>query len=208
MESIADKVREILKIQLGLSSNKIADSKKIVEDLGADSLDRVEIVMALEELFDECIPDEEAEKLRTVKDVVDYLTNKINSDIPVNDPIQVDRIVEIGSQEFTKVICSDLPGAGGACHSYFVLKAKPDLKEVPCAVVNFQNGPVKENGVNGCHQEDLLAIVQDRLESFQAGEYACRENAIALTKIQEAMMWLNKRTADRMNRGVEGTSEK
>jgi hypothetical protein len=65
---------------------------------------------------------------------------------------------------------------------------------------------VKEFGVNGCHQEDLLAIVIDRLRSFQAGPFACRENALALTKIEEAMHWLNHRTSERKNRGVEGTN--
>jgi hypothetical protein len=76
------------------------------------------------------------------------------------------------------------------------------------SLVFFQNGPIKENGVNGCHQEDLLAIVLHRLQSFQAGDYKCRENALAITKIEEAMHWLNHRTTARLNRGVEGTSVK
>lgn len=54
--------------------------------------------------------------------------------------------------------------------------------------------------------EALLAIVEDRLQGFQSGQYACRENALALTKLQEAMMWLQKRTRDRMARGVEGSN--
>lgn len=72
--------------------------------------------------------------------------------------------------------------------------------------VNFQKGPIGETGVNGCQNEDLLAIVIDRLEYFQNGLYACRENALALTKIQEALHWLEARTADREERGVEGTN--
>jgi hypothetical protein len=71
--------------------------------------------------------------------------------------------------------------------------------------INFQNGPINENGMNGVTQEVLLAIVADRLRSFQAGKYACRENAIALTKIEEAQHWLQSRTRARMSRGVEGT---
>ena len=119
------------------------------------------------------------------------------------------RTLNVGSQRFTKVDVLDAPGAGGANHNYVVIPVDPDLQNGhPFAVVNFQDGPINENGVNGCHQEDLLAIVIDRLRSFQAGEYSCRENAIALTKIEEAMMWLNKRTADRQARGVEGTSVK
>ena len=121
------------------------------------------------------------------------------------------RKVNIGTSRFTEVICTDEPGAGGACHKYevrgFGINEPSGLAPL-FAGVQFQNGPIKENEVNGCHQEDLLAIVLDRLQSFQSGEYACRENAIALTKIEEAMMWLNKRTADRQARGVEGTSSK
>jgi len=111
------------------------------------------------------------------------------------------RVLGIGTQKYTKVVCNDEPGAGGACHEYEVVA---DDKVV--ASVSFQNGPIKESGVNGCHQEDLLAIVIDRLQGFQSGEFACRENALALTKCEEALMWLRKRTNDRIARGVEGTN--
>lgn len=76
------------------------------------------------------------------------------------------------------------------------------------AKVSFQKGPVKENGINGCHSEDLISIVIDELQSFQNGEFSCRENAIAITKLEEALMWLNKRTADRKARGVKGLNIK
>jgi len=118
------------------------------------------------------------------------------------------RKLKIGTQRFTTIEVLDEPGQGGSCHEYRILTI-PETDEEPIAIVgqiSFQNGPVKEFGVNGCHQEDLLAIVIDRLESFQAGPYKCRENALALTKIQEAMHWLNHRTADRQARGVEGTN--
>jgi len=52
--------------------------------------------------------------------------------------------------------------------------------------------------VNGISNEALLAIVEDRLKGFQSGQYACRENALALTKLQEAMMWLHSRTRERI----------
>lgn len=117
--------------------------------------------------------------------------------------------VEIGSSRFTEVLVMDEPGHGGACHEYIIVEV-PQTSAAETAAqfgsVRFQNGPVGENGVNGCHQEDLLAIVLHRLQSFQAGAYACRENAIAITKIEEAMHWLNHRTAQRQKRGVEGTS--
>ena len=121
------------------------------------------------------------------------------------------REVEIGSSDFTRVMCTDKPGVGGACYEYQVepslpLNGSDDF--TPFVKVSFQNGPVKESGINGCHHEDLLAIVIDRLQHFQAGEYTCRENAIALTKIEEAMHWLNHRTNARKKRGVEGTHKK
>jgi hypothetical protein len=72
----------------------------------------------------------------------------------------------------------------------------------------FQNGPIPEKGTNGVTQEVLLEIVIDRLRSFQASPFSCRENAIALTKIEEAKMWLQQRTRNRMERGVEGTHQK
>ena len=112
----------------------------------------------------------------------------------------------IGSQNYTKVTVLDEPGQGGACHKYAI--ATVGEPNTVVGMIDFQNGPIKEFGVNGCHQEDLLAIVIDRLQSFQAGPFACRENALALTKIQEAMHWLNHRTNERKTRGVEGTNIK
>jgi len=106
----------------------------------------------------------------------------------------------------------DEPGQGNACHEYqirkFVKNEDDDTADVELCNIQFQNGPVGEFGVNGVSNEALLAIVEDRLLGFQSGQFACRENAIALTKIQEAMMWLQKRTRDRISRGVEGTNQK
>jgi len=118
-----------------------------------------------------------------------------------------ERLVEIGSRLFTEVVCLDGIGFGGACHEYRVKPVNGD-QNPPLAMVSFQNGPIGENGVNGCHNEDLLAIVIDRLRGFQSGEFSCRENALALTKLEEALHWLNHRTSDRRRRGVEGTNEK
>lgn len=73
--------------------------------------------------------------------------------------------------------------------------------------IKFQEGPIRECGVNGIHNEDLLNIVLERLSGFQKSNFRCRENAVAITKIEEALMWLRKRTDGRERRGVEGTSE-
>lgn len=71
--SIEEKVRSIIVDQLGVESDKVSADAKFIEDLGADSLDTVELVMAFEENFDIEVPDEEAEKLQSVADVVAYI---------------------------------------------------------------------------------------------------------------------------------------
>ena len=77
MSTTADKVREIVVNQLGVSPDQATDDAKFIEDLGADSLDQVELVMALEEEFGADIPDEDAEKLTTVGDAVKYIETHI-----------------------------------------------------------------------------------------------------------------------------------
>lgn len=73
MSSISEKVKEIVVQQLGVSPDQVTEDAKFIEDLGADSLDQVELVMALEEEFGADIPDEEAEKLATVGDAIKYV---------------------------------------------------------------------------------------------------------------------------------------
>jgi len=73
MASVADKVKEIVVQQLGVSPDQVTPEAKFIEDLGADSLDQVELVMALEEEFGADIPDEDAEKLTTVGDAIKYI---------------------------------------------------------------------------------------------------------------------------------------
>lgn len=110
-------------------------------------------------------------------------SHKVN---PANDQLQI--------------VVLDEPGAGGACHEYDVTGGAA----VP-TYIRFQNGPISEVGVNGITHEVLLAILVDRMQAFQKGPYACRENALALTKLEEAQHWLHHRTKLRMDRGVEGT---
>jgi hypothetical protein len=75
-------------------------------------------------------------------------------------------------------------------------------------VIEFQNGPRNEPGSkSGVLDGDLLEIVRDRLKSFQGGKYASRENAIALTHIEEALMWIAKRANDRAEAGKLGTNK-
>ena len=73
MANVADRVKEIIVDQLGVNPEQVTPKAKFIEDLGADSLDTVELVMALEEEFGTEIPDEEAEKLKTVGDAIKYV---------------------------------------------------------------------------------------------------------------------------------------
>lgn len=75
MSNIEERVKNIIVEQLGVSLNEVVNKASFVDDLGADSLDTVELVMALEEEFDTEIPDEEAEKITTVQTAIDYVTN-------------------------------------------------------------------------------------------------------------------------------------
>jgi hypothetical protein len=115
-----------------------------------------------------------------MRNITDHIAN------PVNDRIQITAL--------------DAPGAGGANHHYgvYVDGSENGLD------IHFQNGPIAEAGVNGVTQEVLLAVVIDRLRSFQAGPFACKENAEALDHAQQSLEWLKSRTKARMARGVEG----
>ncbi|MEZ4414706.1 MAG: acyl carrier protein [Gemmatimonadota bacterium] len=78
-DSVESKVREIIVNELGVEAEKVSRNASFVEDLGADSLDTVELVMAFEEEFGIDIPDEDAEQMRTVGDAIDYLEKNATS---------------------------------------------------------------------------------------------------------------------------------
>lgn len=73
--------------------------------------------------------------------------------------------------------------------------------------IRFQLGPVKEKGVNGTSIENVIDLLVRRLEGFQNGSFKCRENALAITKLEEAVQWLEHRTRKRVAQGVEGTNQ-
>ena len=139
-----------------------------------------------------------------------------------------------GLNEALQITVMDEPGPGGANHHYMV--TLPDWTRNPDGSaphhvwdVQFQNGPIATPAdFNGLTGEALIAIVIDRMRGFQGvlpptaeqervasrsgepvvrGQFACKENAMALTHLEEALMWLQKRTLDRMKRGVEGSNK-
>lgn len=75
----------------------------------------------------------------------------------------------------------------------------------PYMDIQIQEGPIAENGINGCQVDDVLTIVVELLQAFNAA-FPCRENSLAITHCQEAQHWLEARKKDRTARGVEGTS--
>ncbi len=78
MSNIDERVKSIVVKQLGVKEDEVKNESKFIDDLGADSLDTVELVMALEEEFETEIPDEEAEKITTVQEAIDYINKNLN----------------------------------------------------------------------------------------------------------------------------------
>jgi hypothetical protein len=111
-------------------------------------------------------------------------------------------------------IVADEPGPGGASHHYKISIHVDSTADRPgglleVATIQFQKGPRNVEGSEpGIVESVLLAIVRDRLEAFNAGEYRCRQNAVAITKTEEAMHWLRDRADERARRGVLGSYQK
>lgn len=106
-------------------------------------------------------------------------------------------------ENLNEVHVTDEKGNGGAHHSYRI-----DCGDVVQGIT-FQNGARKEKGsTHGVLDTDLLEVCRHRLQCFQAGPFASRENAVALTHIEEALMWMNRRVEDRIERNVLGTMNK
>ena len=87
------------------------------------------------------------------------------------------------------------------------MDGSPSTISEPFINIFFQCGPVKEAGQNGTQITRVLTLLRDRLEGFQRGPFRCRENALAITKIEESMMWLRYRTDRRIRQGIEGTNQ-
>ena len=116
-------------------------------------------------------------------------------------------------EKLNKVYAIDEKGNGGANHEYWIEWELPtstvDKPKHGRLEIKLQNGARKlEDSIHGILDTDLLEIVRHRLQCFQQGDFATRENAIALTHIEEALLWMNKRVEDRIERNVLGTENK
>lgn len=112
--------------------------------------------------------------------------------------------MDLLSNKYTKVLVEN-EYHYNAPHRFIVVDANNEDKAL--ATIHFQEGPIKEAGVNGVANEDLINMVICRLQHFQDSEFSCKENACAITKLEESLLWLRKRTMARENRGVEGTNK-
>ena len=88
----------------------------------------------------------------------------------------------------------------------FNYKNEPGVVHGPFGEIKWQLGPVQEAGINGTTIEDVIEVCIARLQRFQRGPFAGRENALAITALEEARNWLLQRTRDRQARGVEGVN--
>lgn len=109
-------------------------------------------------------------------------------------------------EKLNDVYAVDSEGPGGANHQYEICKHNENDVLVK---ICLQCGPRKEeSSQHGVIDTDLLEIVRDRLKAFQAGPFSSKENECALNHIEEALMWLNRRVEDRIERNVLGKNEK
>jgi hypothetical protein len=126
------------------------------------------------------------------------------------------RILSAGNEGSLKphleIYVLDEPGPGGANHKYRIahIPGPGEKRGFEPLDISFQKGAIEENGngINGIAGEALMAILIDRMQGFASGPFPSRETSLALTKLQEALHWLEHRTKERVARGVEGKHEK
>jgi hypothetical protein len=112
-------------------------------------------------------------------------------------------------EKLNDVYAVDEKGNGGANHTYEIKWDAENNGYISTQRIQMQNGARKLKGsIHGILDTDLLEIVRHRLQCFQKGDFASRDNAVALTHIEEALMWMNRRVEDRIEREVLGTNNK
>lgn len=115
------------------------------------------------------------------------------------------------NRECIEIKTADLRQSDNAHHKYSIEVygdpsggVQPQWAILHSVELQFQNGGLKEVGPNGITDQALIAVVLDRLRGFNDGPYRCRENSMMITKLEEALMWGEKRGNDRARRNVEG----
>lgn len=113
-------------------------------------------------------------------------------------------------EKLNDIITLDEKGNGGAYHHYLIANTEENNKDVTVRTeIKFQNGARKlSNSIHGVLDTDLLEIVRHRLQCFQQGEFATEYNAKALEHLELALMYMNRRVEDRIERNVLGTNNK
>lgn len=209
-----------------VSADMITPDSSFECDLEINDWDLLDIIFELENEYGVEVPDQDRYGFSKVRDIVDFIEGRLaqggtrhDKDFPTEkkEPAREDHntrryamtekeMVEtkhdLLTTKYTKVL-EEKDFNFNAPHLFEVVAKESGEK---LARIHFQEGPIKENGVNGLCNEDLIVMVIRRLEGFQQSQYACRDNAVAITKLEEALLWLRKRTMARENRGVEGTS--
>lgn len=110
------------------------------------------------------------------------------------------------SKGCTAIYAVDKPSPNNNSYHEFIINYEPDsVTSELLGKIKLQNGNFAEFGHNGIFTEHLLIIARDCLERFNTSKYACKENTLAINNINNALMWLNKRTTERVKRGVYGT---
>lgn len=117
--------------------------------------------------------------------------------------IIMDELREQFPERFTETGAMDHKWFEETIRPYAFIYVRHDKNSVSFTI---QNGPVKESGVNGCQVVDIIAVAKHIIEKLNQ-KFPCRENSITITKLDEALMWQEKRTKDRINRNVEGESK-
>jgi hypothetical protein len=112
-------------------------------------------------------------------------------------------------ENLNEVYAVDDKGNGGANHEYHIKYGKFNNGYISTHQIQFQNGARKEtNSIHGILDTDLLEIVRDRIKGFQSGNFATEYNAKALENIELALMYMNRRVEDRIERNVLGSDKK
>lgn len=182
-----------------IGGGKDDDKKLVISTLKGDMLASVGdyIIKGMKGEFYPCKPD-----------IFEKTYDIVDGDSSVREFVETKH--NLLTTKYTKVL-EESEYQYNAPHTFRVIKAQEETSEehkgenLVLSEIHFQEGPIKECGVNGVCNEDLLVMVIRRLQGFQESKYKCRENAMAITKIEAALLWLRKRTTARENRGVEGT---